>query len=117
MAIEDEVRTALAGFSEEFFAWNAAHPEATFLDLELEMGRRMQAVQSAVLTTVLAARGGSASRCPQCGGGPLKVRTESERTVLLTGDAPVTVRRPYLVCSACGHGHFPPGRPLGVATE
>jgi hypothetical protein len=117
MAIEDELRTALEGLPREFLAWNAEHPDATFLELELETARRLRAVQSAVLTTLLAERSGPASRCPRCGGGPLKVRTERARTVLLAGDAPVTVRRPYLVCSACGHGHFPPGRAVGVVAE
>jgi YgiT-type zinc finger domain-containing protein len=117
MALEDEIRMALEGVTGEFLAWNAAHPDATFMELEREMARRLQAVQSEVLTTVLAERSGPAGRCPQCGGGPLTVRTEAERTVLLSGDAPVTVRRPYLVCSACGHGHFPPGRAFGVSAE
>ena len=117
MAIEEEVRTALAGLSEEFLAWNAAHPDATFLELELAMARRLQALQSELLTRVLAERPGAGSRCPQCGGGPLTVRTEAERTVLVPGDAPVTLRRPYLVCPACGYGHFPPGRSPGAAAE
>jgi hypothetical protein len=56
MAIEDEVKTALTGLSEEFLAWNAAHPNATFMELELEMARRMQVVQSEVLTKVPAER-------------------------------------------------------------
>jgi uncharacterized protein with PIN domain len=117
MAIEDEMRTVVEGLPREFLAWTAEHPDATLVEREREMARRMQVVQSALLTTVLAERPEPVSRCPQCGGGPLRVRTEEERTVLMSGDAPLTMRRPSLVCAACGQGHFPPGRTIGVAAE
>src|SRR5579871_5241048 len=110
MASEPDLARLVAGLSEELGAWGAAHPEAGLLELEVELARRLRAVQSRVLSGVVAARAEQVSRCPCCGGGPLRVRTEAERTVLLTGEAPVSIRRPYLVCAACGRGHFPPGR-------
>jgi hypothetical protein len=117
MASGPDLARLVAGLSEEFEAWSAAHPEAGLLELEVELARRLHAVQSQVLSRVVAARGEQASRCAACGGGPLRVRAETERTVLLAGDAPLTLRRPYLVCAACGQGHFPPGRAAGAAAE
>ncbi len=117
MANEPGLAGLVAELSEELGAWGAAHPEAGLLELEVELARRLRAVQGRVLSGVAAARAEQASRCPCCGGGPLRVRTEAERTVLLAGDAPLTLRRPYLVCAACGQGHFPPGRAAGAAAE
>jgi hypothetical protein len=116
MAGEPELGRLVAELSEDFQGWSAAHPEAGLLELEVELARRLRVVQSQVLSGVVA-RAEPASRCPSCGGGPLRVQTEAERTVLLAGDAPLTLRRPYLVCAACGQGHFPPGRAPGAAAE
>jgi hypothetical protein len=117
MASGPDLAGLVAELSEEFQAWSAAHPEAGLLELEVALARRLRAVQGQVLSGVLAARSEPASRCPSCGGGPLRVRTEGERTVLATGDTPVSIRRPYLVCAACGQGHFPPGCAPGAAAE
>jgi hypothetical protein len=37
------------------------------------------------------------------------VRSRPERTVIVQGDEAVRLRRPYVVCPACGTGLFPPG--------
>jgi hypothetical protein len=117
MASEADLGRLVAELAEDFQRWGAAHPEAGLLELEVELGRRLHVVQGQVLSGVVAARAEQASRCPSCGGGPLRVRAEAERTVLLAGEAPLTLRRPYLVCAACGQGHFPPGRAAGAAAE
>jgi len=116
-ANEADLAGLVAELAEEFGAWSAAHPEAGLLELEVELARRLRAVQGQVLSGVLAARAEPAGRCPACGGGPLRARAASERTVLAAGDTPVRLRRPYLVCAACGQGHFPPGRAAGAAAE
>jgi hypothetical protein len=117
MASEQEMAAVVATVSHELAAWAAAHPEATLLELEVETTRQLQAVQRQVLSGLLAERATATGACPRCGGGPLRVRTTAARTVLLAGDEALTLQRPYLVCAACGQGHFPPGRPVGAAAE
>ncbi len=96
--------------------WRARHPQATFAELEAELDRRWSGLRAALLAELAlagAATGGTNTatvRCPQCGGAHLRDEGLRERTLMTLGHAPVTLRRDYVACSACGYRFFPSGR-------
>ena len=97
--------------------WRTAHPTATFAELEVEVEARLGAVRARMLEEAAlassVARGVDTERaderppCPACGG-PLVARGQQTRQVRVRGDRQVALRRPYLSCTACGRGFFPP---------
>jgi len=98
-------------------AWRAAHPRATFREIEATLDDRLdraraQLLEEAALTSPAAELAGQPAaeraRCPSCGGA-LQARGQQERTVTVRGDQAVGLRRSYAVCTACGAGVFPPG--------
>jgi RNase P subunit RPR2 len=97
--------------------WRAAHPRATFAEIEAEVEAQLSRLRVRMLEdAALASRAADlraqppAERpaCPECGR-PLHPRGQHARTVTVRGDRPVHLRRSYAVCSACGTGRFPPG--------
>jgi YgiT-type zinc finger domain-containing protein len=117
----DEPRTTLSGrwrvVVEEVLTgmadWRAAHPTATFAELEVEVEARLGELRARMLEEAALARGADAAEteerppCPACGG-PLVARGQQTRQVRVRGDRQVALRRPYLSCTACGRGFFPP---------
>jgi hypothetical protein len=98
--------------------WRAAHPKATFNEIEAALDERLSPVRARVLADLAlasaAADAGSESaedrpRCGRCAG-VLQPRATSERTLLTQGGAEVRLRRSYAACPTCGDGTFPPGR-------
>jgi YgiT-type zinc finger domain-containing protein len=96
--------------------WRAAHPRATFAEIEAEvesqLGRlRVRLLEDAALASRAADLRAQPVRerppCPACGA-PLEPRGQQTRTVTVRGDRDVQLRRSYAVCSACGTGLFPP---------
>ena len=102
----DEVVTGMAD-------WRTAHPTATFAALEVAVEARLGALRARMLEEAALAGGADAERaearpaCPACGG-PLVARGQPTRQVRVRGDRQVALRRPYLTCTACGRGLFPP---------
>ena len=98
--------------------WRTAHATATFAELEVEVEARLGELRARLLEEAALAggmaRGAEAERadahppCPACGG-LLVARGQQTRQVRVRGDRPVVLRRPYLTCTACGRGLFPPG--------
>jgi YgiT-type zinc finger domain-containing protein len=97
--------------------WRAAHPRATFAEIEAEVETqlsrlRVRLLEDAALASQVADLQAQpvAERppCPACGT-PLAPRGQQTRTVTVRGDRAVQLRRSYAVCSACGTGLFPPG--------
>lgn len=97
--------------------WRAAHPRATFAEIEAEVESHLGRLRARLLEEVaLASRAAdltavpAAERppCPACGQ-PLQPRGQHPRTVTVRGDQPVQLHRSYATCSACGTGLFPPG--------
>jgi YgiT-type zinc finger domain-containing protein len=96
--------------------WRAAHPRATFAEIEAEVEAQLGRLRARMLEEVaLASRatdltGEAAAEppdCPQCGHA-LQARGQHTRTVTIRGDRAVALRRSYAVCPACGTGLFPP---------
>jgi YgiT-type zinc finger domain-containing protein len=97
--------------------WRAAHPKATFAEIEAAVDERLgrmraRMLEAAALASAAADVSGSAvserPTCPHCGKA-LVARGKRERTLRVPGKQTVTLRRSYAVCPACGTGLFPPG--------
>lgn len=102
-----EVEAALA-------AWHAAHPAASFAEIEAAVEEQVSRLRTHLLGERVAAAAAQepAERarpaCSACGK-PLQRRGRHARTLTARGGGTVRVERPYYVCSACGTGLFPPG--------
>ena len=98
--------------------WRAAHPKATFNEIEAALDERLSQVRARVLADLALASaaadvaGESVEERPPCGrcGGALQARSTSERTLLTEGGGEVRLKRTYTACPTCGDGTFPPGR-------
>jgi ribosomal protein S27AE len=97
--------------------WRAAHPKATFSEIEAALDERLNQVRARVLADLAlastaadfqAASAEERPRCERCGT-MLQARGQSERGVVTQGGAEVTLRRTYATCPRCGDGSFPPG--------
>jgi hypothetical protein len=98
--------------------WRRAHPHATFAEIEAAVEEHIEALRAALIAQELALRAAAEAaeaaggtdhpRCPTCDE-PVQARGTRERTVTVRGNLPVRIRRRYVVCPACGTGHFPPG--------
>jgi ribosomal protein S27AE len=97
--------------------WRAAHPKATFDEIEAALDERLNQVRARVLAdlamastaaTLQAASAEERPRCEQCGT-VLQARGQSERGVVTQGGVEVQLRRSYATCPQCGDGSFPPG--------
>jgi hypothetical protein len=97
--------------------WRAAHPRATFDEIEAALDERLSRVRARVLADLalasasadVAASAEERPRCERCGV-ELQARGPSERTLLTQGGAEVRLERTYAACPTCGDGTFPPGR-------
>jgi YgiT-type zinc finger domain-containing protein len=102
----------------ELAAWRAAHPRASWRELEEALEASWVRVRARLLSEAAAtspardlgaaARSGEAVACPQCGAA-LRERGRQTRRLLTQGDQAVELERSYGQCSACGAGLFPPG--------
>jgi YgiT-type zinc finger domain-containing protein len=110
---------AEAKLFQDMESWRRSHPHASFAEIEAAVEERLGALRAELIAQELALRAaGEATegadrspdraRCPTCGA-PTEARGMRERTVTVRGNRPVRLRRRYVVCPACGTGHFPPG--------
>ena len=97
--------------------WRAAHPKATFCEIEAALAERLNQVRARVLADLALASTAAGlpatsaeerPRCERCGT-VLQARGQSERGVITQGGAAVRLRRSYATCPRCGDGSFPPG--------
>lgn len=96
--------------------WRAAHPRATFAEIEAEVETqlsrlRVRLLEDAALASraadLTAATEAERPACPQCGQG-LQARGRRTRQITVRGNRAVHLERTYAVCPACGTGLFPP---------
>ena len=99
----------LASAQAELHAWRAAHPQATFYEIEVETERQLARVRAALVGELVRAGPVEVARpaCPHCGQPMQKVGRQA-RTVLLPHDEALTLEGPRYRCPACGTGFFPP---------
>lgn len=96
--------------------WRAAHPKATFSEIEREVDSRLGVLRTRMMEDVALASAavdittlgeGSRPVCGECGG-QLQAHGQQKREIqTMRGDA-VSLSRSYAVCRACGTGVFPP---------
>ena len=101
-----EVEAALA-------AWDAAHPEASFAEMEAaveeQVGRlRTQLLGERVAAAAQVSPASARPACPDCGT-PLQRRGRRARLLTARGGGTLRIERPYYTCPAFGSGLFPPG--------
>jgi YgiT-type zinc finger domain-containing protein len=95
-------------------AWHAAHPDASFEEIEAAVEEQVSRLRTRLLgerVAAVAAQEPSESprpACPACGT-PLQRRGRRARTLTARGGGTLRVERPYYACPACGSGLFPPG--------
>ena len=108
----DGIERRWAGDAESVWSgladWRAAHPKATFSEIEAALDEADLALASAT-ADVREASGEARPRCERCGV-MLRSRGQSERKLLTQGGAEVPLLRTYIACPQCGDGSFPPGR-------
>jgi len=98
---------------DEFNGWYQDHPEATFDEMEAELGKQRRAILGDFLE--LSLRQGDlgatpeAPSCEQCGK-PMVFKGYPKKEVHGL-EADTKIPRAYYVCPTCGVGLFPPGSP------
>jgi len=97
--------------------WRVQHPQATLSAIEAALDERLAGLRARMLQdTALASAAADLTTaseeqrpcCPECGHA-LEARGQEERTLRTTYERPLTLRRSYAHCPACGVGFFPPG--------
>ncbi|HEY4389114.1 MAG TPA: hypothetical protein VGN34_32100 [Ktedonobacteraceae bacterium] len=100
----------------EITVWRRAHPQATFVEIEDEVHRRMMQLEAQVLQEAAEAserrEWGKTSEqpaplCPTCAV-PLQARGKHLRTLQGNGGESLRLERTYGWCSHIGNGLFPP---------
>lgn len=108
--MDDPTRFALAdtAVAEELRRWRCAYPDTTLTQIEIALDALPRPARAGLLAGVATATPDRSAHCPDCGGRLVRRGTRTH-TLRTTGDEPVPLRRPYLVCSACG-AKFPPSK-------
>jgi hypothetical protein len=95
-------------------AWRAAHPRATWAEIEAALAARLAALQGQVLQDVAHASPAADFRgaderppCPHCGT-PLQAAGQERRHLTTCHDHPLVLERTDGRCPRCGAGVFPP---------
>jgi hypothetical protein len=103
---------------DSFNVWHKEHPEATFDEMEEELGRQRRGMLGGFLELNLRQGDlGATPKAPACErcGQPMVFKGYPEKTIQGL-EAEATVPRAYYVCPTCGVGFFPPG-PAAEAEE
>lgn len=96
---------------DSFNAWHKEHPEATFDEMEEEVGQQRRGILGDFLA--LSLRQGDlgatpeAPSCKQCGK-PMTFKGYPEKKIQGL-EVEATIPRAYYVCPTCEEGLFPPG--------
>jgi len=99
----------------EFLGYADAHPAADFAELEAEARRLSRDVFAPALAAAVQERRAAAEAAPRCacGGAPADKGEQPRRQETYVG--PITWRRRYYHCAACGRGAYPLDEALGIA--
>jgi hypothetical protein len=109
-----ETPAVLAAVTAALADWRTAHPQATFAEIEAAVEAQLAPLRAQLIAAALPpdpapATADEAARptCPRCAVG-LRDRGRHDRTVVVPGEASLTLRRTYWACPRCGEGLFPP---------
>jgi hypothetical protein len=111
-----EAEAEMAALLEEANEWQAAHPDATWDELELEvlqLRRRFGEQLARVLVKHRAERQPvPGPQCPECGAEMHYKGQKERRLVSMLGEIPLS--RGYYYCARCQRSVFPPGSSTGA---
>lgn len=116
-ALRQRMEPSLATLAAKIGGWEAAHPQATLVEMETALDAAWAVARAEMLGTwanaqpeARVAQRPVAERpvCPECGV-VLESAGRQERTLRLDGDETLTLHREYARCPRCGSGLFPPG--------
>ncbi len=94
---------------ERMRAWRAAHPRATFAEIEVEAMRQVAAVRPELIATALETDAKAAApRCATCGVTMVRNGTHT-RTIVTSQQERMPMTGPRYRCPACAAELFPPG--------
>lgn len=104
----DAQEIATASVQEAMRAWRAAHPRATFAEIEVEAARQVAALRAELIRS--AVEDGESELVPDCATcGRAMVRDGTRtRTITTRYQEQVTVTGQRYRCPTCGAGRFPP---------
>ena len=92
--------------------WRAAHPRATFAEIEAAVEERLAGLRARLLERAALASAATElterSACQTCGGA-VQARGKHTRRLTVPGAQVVELERTYAGCPQCGTGLFPPG--------
>lgn len=89
-------------------AWRAAHPTATFAEIEREATRQVASLRAALIATALEQDSPDvAPICETCARSMVRAGTRT-RTIITDQQERITVTGQRYRCSACGADLFPP---------
>lgn len=89
--------------------WRAAHPRATFAEIEVEATRQVAALRAALIAAALEeGEPDTAPDCAACGRTMIRVGTTT-REIVTSHREQVTVTGHRYRCSVCGTELSPPG--------
>ena len=108
-----EAPVVFASVSAALATWRTAHPQATFAEIEAAVEAQLAPLRARLIADALPsdpmpAAAAGRPPCPRCGVA-MRDRGQHDRTLLVPGEAPVTLTRTYWTCPGCGEGLFPPG--------
>lgn len=102
--------------------WRAAHPKATFAEIERAVEERIDTLRAQLLQDLVAVSAATdvasqpVAERPRgpAGGELMEARGRQDRALTVPGNRLVRLRRSSVGCPACGAGRFPPGRGVGT---
>ena len=106
-----EATAVLAALSAPLADWRAAHPQATFAEIEAAVEAQLGQLRAQLIADALPKEAElcpepEGRQCPRWAVGLVR-RGTHRRTLRVVGDGPVTVTRTYWTCPRCGDGLFP----------
>ena len=112
---EAQWREAVEPVLAEMQEWQAAHPRATFAEIEAAVEARLAPLRAKMVADLAQAgeaetweNEASRPRCPECGEALVR-RGRHTRRIVTAGDQVVPLDRTYGECPRCQRGFFPLG--------
>jgi hypothetical protein len=116
MQDENRLKEVSEHIIEEMTAWNASHPQATFLDIEVKARELVSQLEAQLIQASALERepeewshreASERPTCPICQV-PLLSRGKRVRHLQATAGRDIHLQRTYGTCPNCGTGFFPP---------